>query len=706
MRGCGADGDLDQGRYTEPLPWIGVYIATASLYCAGAMALDAYYSGIRNRKLWFSPKFFSLNSATLTVISIATKIPVDLNTPMPHAVDQLTKLSGTVLICTATANFLPSLGDSNVLSNVLAVATLIITVVVNIGIQMGTGVIFAFLPEHVIVMFLMMQLLGLVVSSAKPVAAIKHLLEQDYLAKHWRAVKEVDSYAEDASEDSVEAIPFLKLKEFIKRHWLMAHTCRAQYVLGRLATCTSSGAYCLFGALVLLQALLRVLLRRPGLRFCNGASDYGWSTTLVLTTQVAAVIVGTVAPVYRWQYVVHDRSICGEDRTLADVITVEKYWLERLKDSWLKMGAHPSDGFSLGMLLRLHAVEVLFRKFHRFLPAVHVGWLRQVMGMDSSSLSQQGAPPADNHLDDYVLHLEGGGELARTVKSEMKDAESWIEKGRKKQLEAPLKLIKKHSTFSEGFKHAGAFDSSGKEPLLPEEPPNCWSLPLVTLAAIVAALSGVQQKKVDQLLRGVKEGLKFVKLVEKNLDNMGLVNMRGAAESVWVGLELNKKWLDRDLRNLALRTGRDRRGKEVAEAAQSIAEQEVVDSVEKLGISKHVLSWPERTMAANCMYRVCTTIIQDYEEGRHSTDADLFTWLRRTISDILGACLTNLSRTLYMESFSHKFEERKKCVRDAALALGEAEGILQILKITDQVASRFPSRTQYLDDWKNRGRDV
>ncbi|MQL77873.1 hypothetical protein Taro_010299 [Colocasia esculenta] len=70
MRGCGADGDLDQGRYRDPMPWIGVYIAAASLYCAGAMVLDAYYSGIRNRKFWFSPTFFSLNSATLTMISI------------------------------------------------------------------------------------------------------------------------------------------------------------------------------------------------------------------------------------------------------------------------------------------------------------------------------------------------------------------------------------------------------------------------------------------------------------------------------------------------------------------------------------------------------------------------------------------------------------------------------------------------------------
>ncbi|MQL77865.1 hypothetical protein Taro_010295 [Colocasia esculenta] len=715
MRGCTAAGDLNVTHYSRPLPWIGLYVAAASFLCGAAMGFDAY-SGFRRRQLWFPSRFFSINATTLTLLGIATKLTVDLNTSMPRAADQLTKLSGTILICTVTANFMPSLGDmddSEIVSNVVALGILVITVVVNIGIQMGTGVIYVFLPEHAIIMLLMMVALVLMVSSALPIATTKHLLEEQYLARH-REAESADGGGPggDIEESEQKPIPLDKLKVHVKRCWLMAHTCNPQYVLGRSATCTASGAFCLVGALVLSQALMRALLGcGPGVRFCNGAFDYKWSTTLVLATQVAAVIVGTVAPVYRWFYAVNLRRMDREDWTLADEFTVEEYWVERLKglkgaplpieigSSWLKRAAHDLNSYFMAILIRLQEGIVLASKFVRLLCVVPVHWLQK--GGTGSSPSLQ----VDNDLKGYVLRLEGEEDLVRLItKSKLKDdTERWMQEGRKKQPKALLQLILNHSTRLEGFKHAGAFDSSGKEPLLPKEPPNCWSLPLVTLAAVAAPLPGVQQNEVDLLLRGVKEGLKFVKLVEKNLDEMGLVNMRGAAESVWVGLELNKKWLDRDLRNLAPRSEGDGRGKKVAEAAQSIAEQEVVDSVIKLGISKHVLSWPERTMAANCMYRVCATIIQDYEEGRHPTDAHLFDWLRTTISDILGSCLTNLSRTLYMESFSHKVEEREKCVRDAALALGEAE---QILEIPDHVASRFPSRTQYLDDWKNRGRDV
>ncbi|MQL77871.1 hypothetical protein Taro_010293 [Colocasia esculenta] len=256
---------------------------------------------------------------------------------------------------------------------------------------------------------------------------------------------EVDSHTEDSSEDSVEAISFRKLKELIKRHWLMAHTCRPRYVISRLATCTSSGPFCLLGALVLSQALLQVLLRRPGLRFCNGASDYGWSTTLVLTTQVAAVILGTVAPVYRWFYAVNFRSIRGKGWTCADEFTVEEYWVERLKD--LKEAPPSIDIFGRTWLMKRVAHHL-----KRCFMAIPIRLQEGVVLSTDFSLSLQ------DYLEDYVLHLEGVGGLARTVKSEMKDTESWIEKGRMKQPEALLQLIQNHSTFSEGFKHAGAFD--------------------------------------------------------------------------------------------------------------------------------------------------------------------------------------------------------------------------------------------------------
>ncbi|KAI8531060.1 hypothetical protein RHMOL_Rhmol11G0108100 [Rhododendron molle] len=68
-------------QFDAPMPWIGVYIAAASLVCSVAMAGDVI-NGIRQKKLWFPCKFFTMSAASLTVLAVATKLPVDLTTVM------------------------------------------------------------------------------------------------------------------------------------------------------------------------------------------------------------------------------------------------------------------------------------------------------------------------------------------------------------------------------------------------------------------------------------------------------------------------------------------------------------------------------------------------------------------------------------------------------------------------------------------------
>ncbi|KAK3039465.1 hypothetical protein RJ639_028047 [Escallonia herrerae] len=80
--GCTIDGNLNDSKFSEPMPWIGIYVAAASALCAVAMAADAFH-GFRYRKSWFPCQFFSLNATTLTLIAVAIKFSVDLNTSMP-----------------------------------------------------------------------------------------------------------------------------------------------------------------------------------------------------------------------------------------------------------------------------------------------------------------------------------------------------------------------------------------------------------------------------------------------------------------------------------------------------------------------------------------------------------------------------------------------------------------------------------------------
>ncbi|KAK9159820.1 hypothetical protein Syun_006161 [Stephania yunnanensis] len=114
-----ANGELDTSNYSSPMPAIGLYIVGSTLVCLLLILLDIY-AGFRNRKRWLPCRFFSLNSVTLTLFGVATKLPVDLTTSMPSAQDQLSKLTGTTFICISMGFLMPSIGvttQSECLSN-------------------------------------------------------------------------------------------------------------------------------------------------------------------------------------------------------------------------------------------------------------------------------------------------------------------------------------------------------------------------------------------------------------------------------------------------------------------------------------------------------------------------------------------------------------------------------------------------------------
>lgn len=68
---------------------------------------------------------------------------------------------------------MPSLGimeNTELFSNIIALGILVITVVVNVGIQLGTGVIYIFWKEHAFIMFIMLVMLLILSFSALPAA--------------------------------------------------------------------------------------------------------------------------------------------------------------------------------------------------------------------------------------------------------------------------------------------------------------------------------------------------------------------------------------------------------------------------------------------------------------------------------------------------------------------------------------------------------
>ncbi|KAE8683791.1 hypothetical protein F3Y22_tig00111166pilonHSYRG00022 [Hibiscus syriacus] len=238
--GCGIDGVLNEAKFSKSLPWIGVYIAAASLTCAVAMAADVIH-GFRHWKLWFPCKFFTIN---------------------------LTKLSSTALICTVVGNSMPSRnygeqrntyqyynfgytcdyrcgtyprepvtsdlnssGIGGILRNEES------KIMGSFSASTGPG------PPILAEVKAIQAGLALFVKSecfsALTVPTIKHYLELKYKKKYEMAQKECSVANE--TNNSLED----KLREALMRYWMMTYTCSPQFVIGRSVTCTASGALCL-----------------------------------------------------------------------------------------------------------------------------------------------------------------------------------------------------------------------------------------------------------------------------------------------------------------------------------------------------------------------------------------------------------------------------------------------------------------------------
>ncbi|KAL4560976.1 hypothetical protein LXL04_033134 [Taraxacum kok-saghyz] len=91
---------------TDAMPWVGLYVCIASLACTLAMAADLF-QGFREWKLWFPTRYFTINAISITLISIAMKLPVDLTTDVSSGLDRTAKFISIVFLVAMVANFLP-----------------------------------------------------------------------------------------------------------------------------------------------------------------------------------------------------------------------------------------------------------------------------------------------------------------------------------------------------------------------------------------------------------------------------------------------------------------------------------------------------------------------------------------------------------------------------------------------------------------------
>ncbi|KAL1805943.1 hypothetical protein ACET3Z_029011 [Daucus carota] len=719
--GCSPDGYLNDSKFSEPMPWIGIYVAAASAVCALAMSLDAVHA-FRYRKFWFPCRFFSLNATTLTLIAVAVKLSVDLNTSMPRSQDQLAKLSSTVFICTIMGNFMPSLGtmeNKELLMNIMALGILVITAIVNICIQLATGVIYVFWKEHIFVLFLMLVLLAILCSSALAVPSTKSYLRMKYSRIHSVTRNEC---LQDRDLPIVK-----KLREDLSKCWMMAHTCDPQFVGGRLATCTASGAFCLLSAMTLAEAVLRAHLMPWSFKFCRGKSEYEWSTTLMLVTQIIAVGVGTIAPAARWFTAIKFRCrkklkmVCKAD------FEVEKYWIQKLVE-WKerplglqKLGrrgrrfVHNLKYQTLDFCIGVQSGIVLISKLVRLISIFFVGQLlifwysctrleKLLRTQENSSCNEPESETqrrTEMNISRYVVHLQGEEGLVHLMIAQDCDATNhWFEMGVKKQPKYLIQFLEK-SLYSKELKGVKEFDSDQVPCLDAEDPPNSWALPIVTLTAVAVAIPNIGHQAVKKLKYSVHEALMYIRVVENNLvdPKRDIKNSREAAEIVWSGIDLLNKWLDVDLRAMA-REGKHQ--KDILEELSDIAKNKFKE-VKRTELNKCLMEapskWPVNAIAANSMYRICQTILKNYQFKAGGSDEILFEKLSVMISDIISACLTNLKDVITKHCNCSSIENKEENVRHDVLLLGQTEKIVKNLELIP-TPGLTPDVRAHIDRWR------
>ncbi|CAA7021181.1 unnamed protein product [Microthlaspi erraticum] len=694
--GCDAHGDLNDAEFSKPMPSIGLYVAVASLICGLAMAADLLH-GFRHRKFWFPCKFFSLNATSLTFIAVGIKLSVDLNTSMPSRHDQLSKLSSSVFVCTVMGNSMPSLGimeNEDLLMNLMALGILVVTDVVNICIQLGTGAIYVFKEEHFLVVLLMLLMLTILSFSATTVPTTKRILETKYKKKYEVALK-----CPLATERTTVA---KKIQQDLSKFWMMAHTSSPQFVMARSVTCTASGFFCLLSAVTLGEAMVRSYLLTPrSLWFCNGDSDYKWSTSLVLVCQTGAVTIGTVAPAIRWFTAVNFRCPIRGKKYYRDEFRVESYWtnwfsekkqrpssLTILKDRRCRKIAHDGKRWMLDVCIGTQCVIVFASKIIRYISVYCVSRILiccyfAIRRSGTVSHGESDSSGSRQELASFVLHLEGEDELVDLmVRSNREATDHWVKNGRKKQPLDLIELLEATTHVSRGFEGIKEFDSNEVASLAASgEPPNCWALPLVTLASVAVALPNVKPGSIKKLLNAVNEALDSVNKFENVLDSGGeLTNLRKAAEVVWLGVDLYHKWFDVDLRKLSKQ---ERSTEETLRELVETAKREFSESwqMNLMVCMKHKPSrWPVKTLAANSMYRICQTILQSYESRDYGTGEDLLRKIESIISDIVSGCFCNVAQVISAKCLVTAVEVREESVRAAALHLGRTEKILEIVE--------------------------
>ncbi|KAJ0446743.1 hypothetical protein HanRHA438_Chr17g0802621 [Helianthus annuus] len=502
--------------------WIGIYIAVASLFCVLAMAADLFH-GFRNKKLWFPSKYFTLNTASIMVITVAMKLPVDLNDPMPCWMDLFAKLVSMPFMTTMMANLMPALAsmdNKELFENVIGLLILVITIVLNVFIQFHTGLVGYFYLNYIYI-GAMLYILMVLTSVALTAPVSKQILENKYQAAHKLVSKDMHTRMSTMEE----------LIQCVRRYSIMAGTSSPQFVVATTPLCSAAGIICIFSTIIYFYDVLtlinnKILGEHDYYKvILQYDSDYKWSMVVILLIQTVGIVVGTIHSIFRCFAPLSFKLSLKWCKKHTKIFKVEKYWFHKLFE-WkeihlvlpigsrtLKALVHNLNHFIIHVCTGFHMVIVVSCKTIALIPigiviigvyCVHCWMLLKAMFFAMPMVSNRdiihdlGPNDTEEDIESYVLRLENEMELGkRTLKSISKSVDTLIQKAEKKPPKNLLKLVEQ----STGFEGVLNFDSDEVQPLRSVKFSNSWSLPIVTLTCVARTLPNICTDTVDSLCK-------------------------------------------------------------------------------------------------------------------------------------------------------------------------------------------------------------
>ncbi|KAJ0749989.1 hypothetical protein HanPSC8_Chr05g0204001 [Helianthus annuus] len=720
--------------YSVPMVVIGWYIAAASLWCVVSMFVDVVH-GYKRNKLWFPCTWFTINAFTLTAIAVAMKLPVDLSGSMPGVVDQVTKLGSMAFMCTMMANLLPCLAtmdSKELLTNVTALVVLVITLVINVGIQTNTGVIVKKGKEvdrplasissrengprelfevanltignltaatkkmevqvigsisyvtiaRIYVIFLVLLLI-IYASSSLAIPKIKNIIQQKY---RQAASEDVPSTASNPQSETRNFLTVNKLHQQVSNYWIMAGSGSPQFMSACSATTTASGVICISTFIIHAVTIVFAIINEGNRKF---GSDYQRSVVVIFIVQSMGVVVGTLAPLSR----------CVVSRHVKLVFKVEKYWTQMLYDWKNSRISNHGTMSSISLPFRGHKLKVVIKNLKS--PILNFCIILQkgvvvvckitafvVAFVLDLVCTSKGTRTRTGNLEQrkYVLQLENEDELAdKTLEGLLKSLDLLILKGEKKHPENLMKLITEKST--KGFQGVQKYDINDHQ--------DSWSLPVVTLTTIAVTLPNIEKVEVKSLLKSVREGLKYVTLLEKNL-NATDESIQKVAARLWEDVDLRRKWLGIGLKDIASQVS-----KTTSQVDTALQVVKLFSEKAKNKINKAVGSQDDdprfTSICANSMFGVTETIIGEKESNKR-----LFDELSSRIADIMAACLTNLPQVIAKKCHTSVIEKREASVEAAAILLGETKPIINTLQgpLQDNYLSMTTNDLTSINKWR------